>query len=75
MTKNEVVFDDLDQMNFPIAQQASVRSSGDTVVLTFQILVAPDRVDQVRIAVPSNQALDLAVVIAHIAGSADKNAR
>lgn len=56
---SKVTFHGEGPFDLPVAQQVSAARTGNTVALTFRVLVDPSRVEAVRIAVPSNQALDL----------------
>lgn len=57
MTDNKITFDGPGPFDLPTAQQATVYAEGDGVVLSFRVLVNPNRVELVRIALSSNQAL------------------
>lgn len=46
--------------DLPAAQAARADKQGDRVLLSFRCLVAPNRLELVRISVENSQALDLA---------------
>jgi hypothetical protein len=56
--------------DLPVAQQSSASRSGNTVLVAFRVLTDPNRLVTVRIAVPNNQALELAGQIARGAAEA-----
>ncbi len=61
--------------DLPVAQQSKAYRSGHTVEVAFRVLVDPSRLEAVRIAIPSNQALELGVQMtkaAIVASSEDK---
>lgn len=45
--------------DLPVAQQSKAYRSGHIIEVAFRVLVDPNRLELVRIAIPSNQALEL----------------
>jgi hypothetical protein len=67
--ESKITFSGLGPYDLPASHSSRASPLNETVVLHFRVLIDPTREEVVRIAIPNNQALDLAGQIAKAAAA------
>ncbi len=73
-TESRLIFEGPGPFDLPASQESYAESQGDAVTVGFRVLVDPNQVAAVRIAVLNNQALQLAHQIANAAAKGIRQA-